>query len=136
MKNIKKLLTVTAIIMFNFSSLEAMNSENEQISNKEANQRMADYSMNGMKDRFVLYNSECSSDMDVKIIKNDSQSDKCALDVEEISSMEVVIPSFLFNDEAYSKMFGLTSTKIDQLCETAYNATKQFKHQPIATAHP
>jgi len=62
-------------------SLEAGNSIQRYLA--KDNQEIADY-LSEMKERFVLYNPECLSDKDKRVIRYDSQLDKCFLDVQDV----------------------------------------------------
>lgn len=45
---------------------------------------IANYLIRGMRDRFVLYNPKCPSDTDARVIKYDTQLNKCVLDVKDV----------------------------------------------------
>ena len=63
-------------------SLDAGNSVQRQFA--RSNQEIANYLIRGMRDEFILYNPECPSASDVRVVKYDSQSDKCRLAVRDV----------------------------------------------------
>ncbi|MBO4405123.1 MAG: hypothetical protein J5821_00150 [Alphaproteobacteria bacterium] len=89
-----------------FGCVEAMNSENVLVSNKESNQKMVNYSINGMEDRSVPNDSEYSSDIRVHYLH--AESGQQAKRMKPTENRPANIRDFFADDEEYKSTFGLT----------------------------